>query len=115
MAPGQAHPFFRAGLPLLGLTIGGFLGLRFFLQGRLDVQVGGISCRPAADVCCLLIVLMFIVYSCIGARMPVGALDRPLCLPSVLSCVSGAACPLLLLLPPSASSCGAVVLCHLLE
>ncbi|KAL4446798.1 hypothetical protein ABPG77_008042 [Micractinium sp. CCAP 211/92] len=38
MAPRQAHPFFRAGVPLLGLTIGGFLGLRFFLQGRLDVQ-----------------------------------------------------------------------------
>ncbi|KAL4434089.1 hypothetical protein ABPG75_000530 [Micractinium tetrahymenae] len=38
MAPRQAHPFLRAGVPLLGLTVGGFLGLRFFLQGRLDVQ-----------------------------------------------------------------------------
>lgn len=37
--PGGRHPFLRAGVPLLGLTIGGFLGLRFFLQGRLDVQV----------------------------------------------------------------------------
>lgn len=38
-SPGQPHPFLRAGVPLLGLTIGGFLGLRFFLQGRFDVQV----------------------------------------------------------------------------
>jgi hypothetical protein len=37
--PGQAYPFLRAGVPLLGLTIGGFFGLRMFLQGRFDVQV----------------------------------------------------------------------------
>lgn len=35
------NPFLRAGLPMLGLTVGGFLGLRFFLQGRIDVQVCG--------------------------------------------------------------------------
>lgn len=40
MAARRPNPFLRAGLPMLGLTIGGFLGLRFFLQGRLDVQVG---------------------------------------------------------------------------
>ncbi|EFN57229.1 hypothetical protein CHLNCDRAFT_143713 [Chlorella variabilis] len=40
MAPPRqgVHPFLRAGVPLLGLTIGGFLGLKFFVQGRLDVQ-----------------------------------------------------------------------------
>lgn len=41
MAPLQANPFFRAGLPMIVLMGGGFLGLRFFLQGRLDVQVRG--------------------------------------------------------------------------
>lgn len=41
MAPRQAHPFVRAGVPLLGLTIGGFAALQFFIQGRIDVQVGG--------------------------------------------------------------------------
>lgn len=38
MAARRPNPFLRAGVPMLGLTIGGFLGLRFFLQGRLDVQ-----------------------------------------------------------------------------
>ncbi|PSC73105.1 cytochrome c oxidase assembly mitochondrial [Micractinium conductrix] len=38
MAPRQAHPFVRAGVPLLGLTIGGFAALQFFIQGRIDVQ-----------------------------------------------------------------------------
>ena len=47
MAARRPNPFLRAGLPMLGLTIGGFLGLRFFLQGRLDVQVG----RGGASVC----------------------------------------------------------------
>ncbi|KAI3434803.1 hypothetical protein D9Q98_002860 [Chlorella vulgaris] len=36
--PRQPHPFVRAGLPLIGLTIGGFFALQYFLQGRLDVQ-----------------------------------------------------------------------------
>lgn len=40
MSARRPNPFLRAGLPMLGLTIGGFLGLRFFLQARLDVQVG---------------------------------------------------------------------------
>lgn len=34
------NQFLTAGLPMLVLTVGGFLGLRVFLQGRLDVQVG---------------------------------------------------------------------------
>lgn len=36
--PRQGYPFLRAGLPLLTLTVGGFLALRLFVQGRLDVQ-----------------------------------------------------------------------------
>lgn len=52
MAARRPNPFLRAGVPMLGLTIGGFLGLRFFLQGRLDVQVrhgkqGWIVCEDA--------------------------------------------------------------------
>ena len=33
------NTFVRAGLPLLGLILGGFMGLKFFVQGRLDVKV----------------------------------------------------------------------------
>lgn len=36
--PRPPHPFLRAGVPLLGLSVGGFMFLQYFLQGRIDVQ-----------------------------------------------------------------------------
>jgi hypothetical protein len=47
--PRPPHPFLRAGVPLLGLSVGGFMFLQYFLQGRIDVQVRRCS-QPAAAV-----------------------------------------------------------------
>ena len=35
----SGNTFVRAGLPLLGLILGGFMGLKYFVQGRIDVKV----------------------------------------------------------------------------
>ena len=41
MAPPRqkAHPFVRTGLPILALSVGGFLILKAFVKGRHDVMV----------------------------------------------------------------------------
>ena len=37
----KTNPFIKSGLPLLGLVLGGFASLVFFIQGKNDVAVRG--------------------------------------------------------------------------
>jgi hypothetical protein len=39
MAPRPAHSFVQSGLPLIVLTVGGWLGLSYFMKARYDGQV----------------------------------------------------------------------------
>ena len=47
--PSKASNLIKHGAPLLLLTIGGWLGLSYFVKGRLDVQVSHIDVAVLAQ------------------------------------------------------------------
>jgi hypothetical protein len=47
----QANPFLRSGLPFLGLVLGGFAGMVYFIQGRNDVNVSAAARFPPVAAC----------------------------------------------------------------